>query len=284
MQSRALLSAHRGAAAQSGCRDNSWESLAAAVTLPVDYVEFDVHRTADGEFVLHHLPRVRDARGRRYAISTSTYEELTAAAGAPLVRFADALALLRANGKLAHIDFKFASPWPLHLPPWTSYEVEAAEIALRAMGDPASFILTSLVDESVRLLRNWADERSPETLIGLSLGLGEWRHGPIKQVKIRVSEVFPSRRVTRCRANLVVVQHRLADVRVLRWAGRHGIPVLVWTVDKPRKLRRFLDDHRVWMVTSNHPARAETTASLGVAPLAEPAEGLESLDGIEAIA
>ena len=255
---RALLSAHRGAAAQSGLRDNSWESLAAAVTLPVDYVEFDVHRTRDGEFVLHHLDRVRDPGGHRLSIAEHTYAELVAAAGAPLVRFADALDLLRANDKLAHIDFKFTSPWPLNLPPWTSYEVEAAEIALAVMKDPTSFILTSLVDESVRLLRDWADLRSPGTLVGLSLGLGEWKHGPIKQVKIRISEVFPGRRLARCRANLVVVQHRLADVRVLRWAGRRGIPVLVWTVDKPRKLHRFLTDRRVWMVTSNHPGRAET--------------------------
>ena len=275
---RALLSAHRGAAAQSGLRDNSWESLVAAVTLPVDYVEFDVHRTRDGEFVLHHLARVRDAEGRRLPIADHTYVELARAAGHDLVRFADALELLRANGKKAHIDFKFTSPWPLNLPPWTSYEAEAAEIALRVMGDPASFILTSLVDESVRLLRDWADLRSPGTLVGLSLGLGEWKHSPLQQVRIRISEVFPARRLARCRANLVVVQHRLADVRVLRWAGRHGIPVLVWTVDKPRKLRRFLADRRVWMVTSNHPARAQARALAaadpvgGLGPMAELAE------------
>ncbi|MEP9384764.1 glycerophosphodiester phosphodiesterase [Nocardioides sp. KR10-350] len=256
MQSRALLSAHRGAAAQLGLRDNSWESLEAAVALPVDYVEFDVHRTRDGEFVLHHLPSVRDAEGRRRAITELTYLEIAELTGQELVRFEDALALLRANGKLAHIDFKFSSPWPLNLPPWTSYEEEAAEIALRVMEDPTSFILTSLVDESVRLLRDWADVRSPGTLVGLSLGLGEWRLGLIRQVKLRASEVFPARRLERCRANLVVVQHRLADVRVLRWAARKKIPVLVWTVDEPRKLKRFMQDQRVWMVTSNHPARA----------------------------
>jgi len=257
MQPRALLSAHRGAAAQLGLRDNSWESLEAAAALPVDYVEFDVHRTADGEFVLHHLPHLRDDEGRRCVIATHTADELAAVAGQPLVRFEDALELLHAHGKKAHIDFKFASPWPLNLPPWVSYEEEAAEIAVRVMVDPASFILTSLVDESVRLLRDWADLRAPGTLVGLSLGLGEWRLGLLQQVRLRASEVFPARRLERCRANLVVVQHRLADVRVLRWAARKKLPVLVWTVDKPRKLRRFMDDQRVWMVTSNHPGRAD---------------------------
>ena len=256
MQPRALLSAHRGAAAQLGLRDNSWESLEAAVALPVDYVEFDVHRTADGEFVLHHLSHLRDEEGRKRIIARHTLAELSAIGGQPMVRYEDALHLLRAHGKKAHIDFKFASPWPLNLPPWVSFEEEAAEIALRVMVEPESFILTSLVDESVRLLRDWADLRAPGTLVGLSLGLGEWRLGLIGQIKLRASELFPARRLERCRANLVVVQHRLADVRVLRWAARKKLPVLVWTVDEPRKLRRFLDDGRVWMVTSNHPARA----------------------------
>ena len=35
-----------------------------------------------------------------------------------------------------------------------------------------------------------------------------------------------------------------------------NIKVLVWTVDNPGRLRRFVYDKRVWMVTSNHPARA----------------------------
>ncbi|MEX0428056.1 glycerophosphodiester phosphodiesterase [Nocardioides sp. DS6] len=256
MQPRALLSAHRGAAAQLGLRDNSWESLEAAVALPVDYVEFDVHRTADGEFLLHHLSHLRDAEGRQRPIATHAAAELDALAGHRLVRYEEALGLLRAHGKKAHIDFKFASPWPLNLPPWVSYEEEAAEIALRVMTEPESFILTSLVDESVRLLRDWADLRAPGTLVGLSLGLGEWRLGLVQQVRLRASELFPARRLERCRANLVVVQHQLADLRVLRWAARKKLPVLVWTVDKPRKLRRFMDDQRVWMVTSNHPGRA----------------------------
>lgn len=260
MRTRALLSAHRAAARQSGHRDNSWESLEEAVRLPVEYVEFDVHRTADGVFVLHHDDRVRGCDGRRHPIKERTYAELGSVAAYQLPRYSAALDLLHAYGKLAHIDFKFASPrGALGVP----HEVEAAEIALDVMGAASSFILTTTEDHSVRILRDWADRRAPETLVGLSFGLVHWRpaHGPL----LRLPELFPGRRLERCGANLVVSEHRLADVRLLAWAHRRNLPVLVWTVDEPRKLRRLLDDRRVWMVTTNHPSRAHT------APLAVPA-------------
>jgi hypothetical protein len=53
-----------------------------------------------------------------------------------------------------------------------------------------------------------------------------------------------------------VAHHVLARVRLLRWARRREVRVLVWTVDHPRIVRAALRDPRVWMVTTNHPAAA----------------------------
>jgi len=253
---QALLSAHRGAAGQLGLRDNSWEALEAAVALAVDYVEFDVHRTRDGQYVLHHLDHVRVGHRKLY-LRHLPVATLQAIVGHELVRYQDALRLLRRHGKKAHIDLKFTSPLPLYAVPGAAYELEAARIARDIMGDPADFILTSLVDRSVRVLSTWAALESVGTLVGLSLGLGVWRLGLVPQILLRHSELYPARRLRRCGATLVVVQHRLASIRVLRWADRFGLPVLVWTVDRPRLLQRFLADRRVWMVTSNHPSRAQ---------------------------
>ena len=47
-----------------------------------------------------------------------------------------------------------------------------------------------------------------------------------------------------------------AMVRLARWTTRIGVPLLVWTVDKPWLQKRFLHDRRIWMVTTNHPAAA----------------------------
>ncbi|GGR53240.1 glycerophosphoryl diester phosphodiesterase [Nocardioides luteus] len=251
MQTRALLSAHRAAARQSGNRDNSWESLLEAVRMEVEYVEFDVHRTRDGELVLHHDGHIRDRFGRRLKIENRTYAALSRLAPFRLVRYREALELLAAHGKHAHIDLKFASPSG-HL--GMAWEIDAAEIALEVM--EKSFILTTMVDESVRALRDWADRRSPSTLVGLSLGGVDLRHHPLKLLRLKLSEFFPGGRIRRCRSNLVVVEQRLADVWLLRWAHRRDLKVLVWTVDNPGRLRRLINDSRVWMVTSNHPSRA----------------------------
>ena len=261
---RALLSAHRGAAGQLGLRDNSWESLQAAVTLPVDYVEFDVHRTADGHYVLHHLDHVRLGRRKLYLrhLSARAVAELL---GHPLVSYQEALTLLAAHGKKAHIDLKLVSPPTLYGEPDAAFEIEAARTALRIMADPTAFILTSLEDRSVQVLAAWAAAESPGTLVGLALGRTIFGLGWWGQVLLRRSELFPARRLRRCGATLVVVQHRLARLGVLRWAGRHSLPVLVWTVDRPRHLRRYLSDHRVWMVTSNFPDRADRSKEYSVA-------------------
>ena len=48
----------------------------------------------------------------------------------------------------------------------------------------------------------------------------------------------------------------LAMLRLIRWTARIGVPLLVWTVDDPRLQRRLLRDDRVWMITTNWPARA----------------------------
>jgi glycerophosphoryl diester phosphodiesterase len=55
---------------------------------------------------------------------------------------------------------------------------------------------------------------------------------------------------------VLVAHHVLARVRLLRWAHRREVRVLVWTVDSPRVVAAALRDPRVWMVTTNRPEAA----------------------------
>jgi glycerophosphoryl diester phosphodiesterase len=55
---------------------------------------------------------------------------------------------------------------------------------------------------------------------------------------------------------VLVAHHLLARVRLLRWAHRREVRVLVWTVDSPRVVAAALRDPRVWMVTTNRPEAA----------------------------
>jgi glycerophosphoryl diester phosphodiesterase len=55
---------------------------------------------------------------------------------------------------------------------------------------------------------------------------------------------------------VLVAHHVLARLRLLRWARRRGVRVLVWTADAPRVVTAALKDPRVWMLTTNRPVAA----------------------------
>lgn len=250
---RVLISAHRGGCGRRREVENTLTAFEAAIAAGSDYVEFDIQRTADGEYLLTHDDLIR-FRGRSVRIADLSAATVDAVLGRR-VRYVEALALLARHGRKAHLDFKFASVPSTHADPDQSWEVEATQIALAHL--PASdFIVTTTEDASVRLLRDWADREDIHLIVGLSIGrhrltgMAWWQ-----QVRWRVEELFPGRRVLASRANLLVAQRHLARARLLRWAHANNLPVLVWTVDNPAELRRLLADHRVWMVTSNFPER-----------------------------
>src|SRR5262249_9376742 len=97
----------------------------------------------------------------------------------------------------------------------------------------------------------------PGLLVGLSIGKRDLAGlGWLEQLRWRIEELFPDRRIIASRANLVVAQRYLARMRLIELARRRGLPVLVWTVDSRRELERLRSDPRVWMVTTNYPDRA----------------------------
>ena len=221
--------------------------------MPCEYVEFDVQRTADGEFVIHHDHRVT-IDGRSVRVDQVPAAALDAAVGRR-VRLTEVLDLLRAHDKKAHIDFKFHSPAALYADPDDTFEVEAARLVIQAM-PVGAYIFTTVEDRSVRALRDWADKDGVDVLVGLSIGRRLHGLGLRAAVSTRIGELFPSRRIRASRANLVVAQRHLARFRLLAWAHKRGLPVLVWTVDDQREMQRLLTDERVWLITSNRPMDA----------------------------
>jgi glycerophosphoryl diester phosphodiesterase len=196
-----------------------------------------------------------------------SHGEVVDSAGA--LTFGEVLAALKGRAK-AHIDLKFTSPAALYAEPGSTYEVAAVRAALAVL--PANdLVVTTLEDQSVRAIRDWADaelagaelagaelagEELADLLVGLSLGRDVRGRSRLEQLRVRSSEAFPTRRMRESRANLVVVERTLARLIVLRWAQRHQLPVLVWTVDDASDLRRLLRDRRVWLVATNFPSRA----------------------------
>lgn len=248
----AMISAHRCGAGSDLDLENTKAALDRALTLDVDYVEFDVQRLGDGTFVLFHDDFV-ELDGKRVPMAELTFEQFSGMAD-HFMRYDDVLAALK-GVKHAHIDLKFVSPGSAYADPGTTYEVAATQQALEILG-PGQFIITTLEDKSVRAVRDWADGVGLDLLVGLSLGRDTSEMSVVEALRTRLSEFFPAARIRDSRANLVVCQQRIARYTVARFARRRGLPLLVWTVDEPDALAYWLAPDAAWLVTTNYPERA----------------------------
>jgi len=194
--------------------------IEAAIAMGADYVEIDVQRCADGSLVLLHDP--------------------VDVAPPGTLRYADALDLLAGRTRL-HLDLKVHGG-----------EVPIVEQAVARLGTDA-LLVTTLDDDGVRAVRDWADAEGHDLLVGLSLG--RWLHDipVLHAIRVRLTELFPAVRYRRSGANLAVAHHWLARLHARRFARRHGFPLLVWTVDTEGSLRYWLKPGRAWLVTTNNP-------------------------------
>ncbi|HEU5036315.1 MAG TPA: glycerophosphodiester phosphodiesterase [Nocardioides sp.] len=199
------------------------EAIEAAIALGADYVEIDVRRTADGSLVLHHDPVDVAPDGA--------------------LRYEEALDLIAGRARV-HLDLKFRGR-----------EVEVVALAVERLGTD-HILVTTGHDDGVRAVRDWADASGHPLMVGLSLGRGVRGFSLWHAVRVRASELWPEIRYRDSRANVAVAHHTLARLRVRRFARRHGLPLMVWTVDTKRSLAYWMKPGRAWLVTTNEPGLA----------------------------
>jgi glycerophosphoryl diester phosphodiesterase len=251
------VSAHRGGAEQA--RPATYEAYEDAVTTGAEYAEFDIRRTTDGELVVYHdgLIRGPSAGGSQRRVADLTYAELRAAAGYRVPLAGDVMALLARHGLAGHLDLKEAG-----------YEADVITLALASFGDPARFVATTLEDGSVRAIKT----KFPQVKAALSLGRDLREVAARRWLGVRAGELAPLRRVRRCGADWVAVNHQLARLGVIRACHRAGVGVMVWTVDGDADVDEFLGDGRVAVLITNRPRFAVGRRAL----LAGAGEGLTS--------
>ncbi|KAB8195776.1 glycerophosphodiester phosphodiesterase [Nonomuraea phyllanthi] len=246
------ISAHRGGPGAGGGH-STWATYEAAVTSGAEYAEFDIRRTQDGVYIAHHDAHLsvgpatarpsgdsatahpsdgpataRRARGP--AIADLTYAEVCEFLGFEVPRIDELMTFL--GGKLkGHLDVKEPG-----------YEAEIVDMALAAFG-PDDFVATGIEDAAIPAIK----AAHPEVVVGLSLG---------RNRVPALNELFPIARIRACGADWVAVRHDIARMNALRACARHGIGVMVWTVDEPALMDLFLADPRVDVLISNLPAEA----------------------------
>ncbi len=264
---RVLVSAHRGGYAELSAEgtgdpsretspetslENTLEALHHAVDSGADYVEFDVRRCTDGTFVVSHDPEV-GPHGQARPIRRMTWPELQASAP-DVLRLSAFVTALAPTGVGAHVDLKLATPRS-DRQAGHAWEQDLLELLVASL-DPGRIIVTTGNLEASVVMRDWILARDLPILVGLSVG-ASLRGLPWRQAAASLwGQLFPRHRFEASRADAVAAHYALAMVRLSRWTRRIGVPLLVWTVDSPRLQRRLLRDDRVWMITTNWPARA----------------------------
>ncbi len=240
-----LISAHRGECGVAGLP--AAERYRRAIALGVDFIEFDVRKTADAVLMCYHDDRTPAGK----AVSEASYEELRQELGPELLRL-DELLDIAGGGVGLHVDLKEMGD-----------ELEVVDRVLERH-TAAKVVFTSLQDSSIRKIK----EERPQVTAGLSLGRDLDRANPIYKVRVRLGELFPGRRLRACRADFVAVHKQLAALRVLRWCSRHRVPAWIWTLEDEAELTRFLWQPAATAVITNRPDIARRLVASGPPALA----------------
>jgi glycerophosphoryl diester phosphodiesterase len=198
----------------------------------VDYVEIDVRRTSDGVYVNYHDDRTASG----HEVRALTLSELKQELGAQFLTVDEVIKLV--DGKVGlHVDLKEAGQ-----------ELDLVQY-IEARRAHSQVVYTTGGDAAVRAIK----EQVPHARAGLTLGEDLEGAPPWRAVRVRLSELFPGRRLRLSHADFTAVHKRLAEVRVLDYCARKHMPVWVWTVDDEVEIARFMRDPRVTVLITNRP-------------------------------
>lgn len=202
-----------------------------SIALGVDFVEIDVRRTSDGVYVNFHDDDTPSGR----AVRELSYGALRVELGDDLLKVDEVMEMV--DGKVGlHVDVKEEGD-------------EAALVRLIQAGCAHSEVVFTGPDASIRAIK----EQFPGVKAGLSLGedlAGAW---PLRYVRVRLSELFPARRLRRGHADFAATNQRLASIWVLDYCARAQMPAWVWTVDDDAGIASFMQDPRVAALITNRP-------------------------------
>ncbi len=234
---------HGGAAGHAPA--NSLRSLALALQMGVDMVEFDVRPCRD-DLVLLHDDRV-ELEGIQVLASESTLSELQSLAGPdrPVATLDEALDLLRGRA-LLNVDLKA-----------TGYEDAVVE-RVRARGMAGDVLYSTLYPASLRRIR----QVDPAAMTGLSYpedranAAGKPYLKPVVDLAVALLRLALPYRILRlmagAEADAVMLYHRVVSAAAVRTVQEAGGRLFVWTVDTAPRLRE-LQAMGVNGIASNHP-------------------------------
>jgi glycerophosphoryl diester phosphodiesterase len=227
------VAAHRGGAAL--WPENSLLAFRNALALGVDFLETDVHLTADDEVVVLHDPTLDRTTTGRGAVRDASLAalgplRLRAAGGPPtdepiptLGQVLDVLAGARGVGLLLEIKVDAAGQR------YPGIEEKTLDL-VRARGLLDRTPIMAFQAETVRRVREL--EPAARTVLLVSRGRTE---------RERANAAEAVRLTQEAGAAWLGINHRLLDADVIAAARRTGVRVAAWTVNQEPDVRRALD-------------------------------------------
>jgi glycerophosphoryl diester phosphodiesterase len=237
-----LVIAHRGATA--GAPENSLAAFEAAIAAGVDMIELDVRLTADAVIVVHHGSSVRGT-----PISRLTYQQLRERR-ADVTTLADVVALCRDR---ISVDVEVK----------TSGIEERIVGLLRGVLEPEQLVVTSLIEGVVANVKRV----DPAIVCGLLLSPARFH------ARAQRFGFYPFDWMKRAGADFILPHQLLVPLRggsksrpvrpgLATRAAARGVPLVVWTVNGPERLQRYLADPRIAGVITDVPRLAVSTRVL----------------------
>jgi glycerophosphoryl diester phosphodiesterase len=221
-----LIIAHRGA--PSFARENTIESFEKAIALGADMIEFDVRRTKDNIFVAHHDESIQSKR-----IQESTYEKISDMARKQGFSIPTIEEVLKSTRGKIRLDVELKEG---------GYEREIVVLLSKYFKED-QYVITSFNDSSLKTIK----DDYPEIKVGLLLGKLK------ASFLTRMLEFFPTETYKKAKADFLVAHWKLLRWGFLERARRNHQPVIVWTVNDEKMMRRFFKDNRVYAMITDKP-------------------------------
>jgi glycerophosphoryl diester phosphodiesterase len=231
-----LIIAHRGASGLSP--ENTLAAFRKAVEIGAPAIECDVHLTADGVPIVIHddsVDRTTDGSGKVSAFTSAALRRLDAGAwyGAPFA--GERVPLLRETLQLCAGKARLF----VELKKGGGQALASAALVELDQAAQTDLAVISFDPELVEIIA----QRRPDLPVGFLLGSVQVTlHGADAAVQA-------ARRIG---ASFISPQHNAVDERIIAASHRADLPVSVWTVDDPGRMRQ-LADLGVDAITTNRP-------------------------------
>lgn len=227
-----LIAAHRGGAGL--WPENSLLAFGSAVALGVDFLEFDLHLTGDGEVIVLHDPTLD-----RTTTGKGSVGDLKLADLAPVrLRTRDGAVTGERVPTFAAL-LELAAPAAVGLLPEIKVDAKRQRYPgieervlglLRARGLLERATIQAFQPETIRRVR----ELDPKVRTMLLVSRGD-----VERDRARPAEAV--RRARALGATDLGMNHRLIDADVIAAARAAGIRLSAWTVNEEADLRRMID-------------------------------------------